>query len=276
MRALGKTVTEVSNDYAAFLDYSLYLGASFATCNPPLIDIAWTSNPSHWDGVVDAIIAAHPDLPTELLARSVTLEIVYANMLLLRPIFLLTEGGMGCVSLQVSPKKHDDSGAMVRDATEIYDELRTKLDGGVPNVVFKIPATQAGLAATRELTRRGIGVNITVSFGLFQELAFARVINRGTAIFSTITHMTGRLAFAVRDELLGKLDMLKALDITEAMAREAAAWSGIAVLKRFPSAPQADGGRYEQGSAACCLLESSTRGSPMPAYQVLYQISQRP
>ncbi|OGO15006.1 MAG: hypothetical protein A2Y93_11475 [Chloroflexi bacterium RBG_13_68_17] len=236
MRAAGRTPTEISNDYAAFTDYAMLLGASFVTCNPPLIDIAWASDPTHWDPLVDEILSSQPDDPADDLARRVTLEIVYANMRLLRPIFLVTEGQMGCVSLQVNPKRHDDSQAMIRDATAIYAILQAKLEGGVPNVVFKLPATKAGLEACRALTQQAIGVNITVSFGLFQELAFAEVIAGGQSLFSTITHMTGRLAFAVRDELLAATQALFRNGITEDDVRSAAAWSGIAVIKKFHGA----------------------------------------
>jgi hypothetical protein len=45
--------------------------------------------------------------------------------------------------------------------------------------------------------------------------------------------MSGRLAFPVRDELLGKLSDLTRHGIDEGKAREAAAWSGIIVLKRL-------------------------------------------
>ncbi len=233
MRLVGQTPTEVSNDYAAFLSYALYLGASFVTCNPTLVDIAWTADPGYWTPIVDGLIAAHPQADADALARRVTLEIVFANMRLLRPIFLLTEGEMGCVSLQVNPQKHNDAATMIADALAIYEELQGKLDGGVPNVVFKLPATRAGLEACSALTRRGIGVTITVNFGLFQHLRFAQVIREGSAIFSTLAHMSGRLAYPVRDELLSKLGELSRHGIGEAAAREAAAWSGVAVLKRL-------------------------------------------
>ena len=233
MRSVGETMTELSNDYATFLQYALYLGASFVTCNPPLIDIAWTTDPERWNPVVDEIIASHPDVDDDALARWVTLEIVLTNMRLLRPIFLLTEGRMGCVSLQVNPKKHGDAETMIRDAQSIYDELTNRLEGGVPNVVFKLPGTQAGLTACSTLTKQGIGVNITVNFALFQHLPFAQVIAEGRAIFSCLAHMSGRLAFPVRDELLAKLDELATCGISEAQARGAAAWSGVAVLKRL-------------------------------------------
>jgi len=232
-RVAGEMPTELGNDYAAYLDYAMYLGASFVTSNPVLIGLAWEADPARWDPVVDAIIAAHPQADAHALARLMTMEVVFSNMRLLRPIFLLTGGRMGYVSLQVNPKEHNNTAAMVADAEAIYAELTRKLDGGVPNVVFKLPATQAGLAACRHLTGKGIGVNITVNFGLFQEVSFAQAIRQGHALVSYLTDMNGRLAFPVRDELLSKLPQLAALGIDEARCRCAAAWSGVAVIKRL-------------------------------------------
>lgn len=233
MREAGQTQTELSNDYAAFLHYVLYLGASFATINPPLVDIAWVADPERWNPVVDGIIADNPEADGDSLARLVTLEIVLANMRLLRPIFLLTEGRMGCVCLQVNPHKHGAAATMISDALFIYEKLRTKLGGGVPNVVFKLPGTQAGLETCRALTEHGIGVTITVNFGMFQHLPFAQAIRKGQSIFSCLVEMNGRLAYPVRDELLARLDELAAYGIDEVKAREAAAWAGLAVLKRL-------------------------------------------
>lgn len=233
MRVAGLNHTELGNDYAAFLKYTMYLGASFVTTNPVLVDVAWDADPTYWDPIMDRLVTANPQADTEELARLATLEVVLANMRLLRPIFLLTKGSMGCVSLQVNPKKHGDAEAMIADATTIYEELRTRLEGGVPNVVFKLPGTRAGLDACRALTSKGIGVNITVNFGLFQQLHFAEVIREGQAIFATLTEMNGRLAYPVRDELLGKLPELAAHGIHQADVLEAAAWSGVVVLKKL-------------------------------------------
>jgi len=233
MRDSGQSRTELGNDYAAFLQYTMCLGASFVTTNPVLVDIAWVADPERWNPIMDGIIAANPRADEAVLARLCTLEVVLANMKLLRPIFLLTEGNMGCVSLQVNPKQHGDAQAMISDVLSIYNELKAKLDGGVPNVVFKLPGTLAGLEACREVTSQGIGVNITVNFAMFQQLRFAQAINEGSAIFATLTEMNGRLAYPVRDELLGKLDELAEYGLDEAKAREAAAWSGVAVVKRL-------------------------------------------
>lgn len=233
MRAAGQTLTELSNDYGAFLQYTLYLGASFATINPPLVDTAWVADPERWNPVVGSIIADNPEADADALARLVTLEVILANMRLLRPIFLLTQGRMGCVCLQVNPNQHGDAATMISDALFIYGQMRNKLDDGVPNVVFKLPGTKAGMEACRALGQRGIGATITVNFGLFQHLPFAEVIREGQSIFSCLVEMNGRLAYPVRDELLAKLDELAACGVDEARAREAAAWAGVAVLKRL-------------------------------------------
>ena len=233
MRNSGETRTELGNDYAAFLQYTMYLGASFVTTNPVLVDIAWVADPERWNPVMDAVVAANRDADLDTLARLCTLEVVLVNMMLLRPIFLLTEGKMGSVSLQVNPKEHGNAQAMISDVLSIYNELQAKLDGGVPNVVFKLPGTLAGLEACRAVTSQRIGVNITVNFGMFQQIRFARAIQEGNAIFSCLTEMNGRLAYPVRDELLSKLDELVEYGIDESQAREAAAWAGVAVVKRL-------------------------------------------
>jgi transaldolase len=229
MRFAGQCATELSNDYAAFLQHALYLGVSFATTNPPLVNMAWDILPDCWNPIIDSIIRDNPAADVSQLAKLVTLEVVLAQMHLLRPIFLLTEGRMGCVCFQVDPSMHADCAAMVADALFFYEQLRARL-GGVPNVVFKLPGTYAGLQACRTLTLKGVGVTITVDFGMFQHIPFAQAMLEGQAIYSCLVEMNGRLAFPVRDELLGKLE---AYQIDEKEAREAAAWAGVLVARRL-------------------------------------------
>lgn len=226
-----ETRTEIGNDFAAFLPYARYVGACFVTCNPPLVERAWASDPERWTPVVDHIILNHPQADTDRLALLTTAEVVLAQMRLLRPLFLLSEGKTGYVCLQVNPHKHDDAAAMIADALFIYEWLQNSVSG-VPNVVFKLPGTRAGLEACRWLTSKGIGVTITVNFGLFQHIRFAEAIRSGEALVSYLVEMNGRLAFPVRDELLARLDTLAAHGIDENRAREAAAWAGVALVKR--------------------------------------------
>ena len=253
VRRAGRTQTEIGNDHTTNLEYAMWLGASFVTTNPVLIVSAWQLNPEIWTPHVDRIIHNRFSLKksdeltkvedqqkieeaVECICTDVTMEVVYENARLLRGVFLRTDGRKGLVCLQVNPLKHADSDAMIREALYIYGKLGERF-GGIPNVVFKLPATRAGLKAARELTSRGIGVTITVSFGMFQSLPFADVINEGRAIVSYLVVMNGRLASPVMDDLRER----EREDIVEA-----GRWAGVAVAKRLHRKlydPETGGGR---------------------------------
>lgn len=237
-RHQGATATELGNDYAVLLQHMIWLGGSFVTTNPVLIKVAWDTDAETWNERVDALIRSHyktEDISALLreggdslqeaithINSQVTMSVVEENCRLLRDIFLVTEGSRGYVSLQVNPKNHDDGTRMASEARGLYEELREGL-GGVPNVVFKLPATSAGLKAAEELTADGIGVTITVSFAVFQALEFGKVLARGKALVAYIALMNGRMAFPVRDEL--KRSGVKG-------GEEAARWAGVEVARK--------------------------------------------
>jgi transaldolase len=261
----GRLATEIGNDYAAFLNYVIRLGGSFVTTNPVLIKLAWDIDPPYWNRRVDEVITSRLTKPEIKKALSggeaaltaaiedinnfVTVEVVEGNCRMLRPIFLITEGTQGYVSLQVNPKAHNDGDKMVEAATLIYGELERRL-GGVPNVVIKVPSTAAGLYAAEKLTAKGIGVTVTLTFSLFQALPFARVLDAGHALISYIAIMNGRLAFPVRDELK-----------KNAVPRgvEAARWAGIEVARKAALrmyAPPAQGGLGVDSSKVKIMIAS--------------------
>ncbi|MBI5124419.1 MAG: hypothetical protein HZA72_03270 [Candidatus Omnitrophica bacterium] len=210
--------TEIGNDYALFLDYTMFIAATFVTTNPVLVNLARKINPKYWEEVARRIIVEHHEYDRYELKREMTMEVVLANLRLLRPIFLISGGRLGRVSLQLSPKNHDNAQAMIEEATYIYGQLAEEL-GGVPNVVFKLPATYAGQIAGRELAESGIGYNATVNFGMFQEDVFGEIAQEGEAQVSYLTLMNGRLANPVIEELQGQaeriIDYFTAQPLTE-------------------------------------------------------------
>ena len=247
----GNTQTELGNDYAAFLQYMIWLGGSFVTTNPVLIKLAWDIAPDLWNEKVDMLIRDNytTDEIIELLnnkknklARAleninslVTMTVVEENCLLLRDIFLITAGRSGYVSLQVNPKNHDNVVLMVSEAKKLYRDLENRLNG-VPNVVFKLPGTAAGLAAAEELTSLGIGVTITVQFSVFQALDFGRVLSKGCALVCYLALMNGRMAFPARDEMKNR-------NIPN--GPEATRWAGVEVARktyRLLYSPEDSGG----------------------------------
>ncbi len=218
----GSINTRWGNDYATGLTHALRRGAVLVTTNPPLIDIARKSNPGVWDPVRNKLKAEHPDYKTERLCSLMTMQVVLANCREIRPIYEATGGEYGYVSLQVNPKNFTDAQGMVSEAEMLYTQLKRELEG-TPNVVFKVPATKAGIEVVNKLTEQGIGVNVTVNFAVAQEMAFGEAIERGNAKISFLTLMSGRLDDPIRDELTG---------IGVDGAIEAAKWGGIAVARR--------------------------------------------
>lgn len=79
---------------------------------------------------------------------------------LLRPVYERSGGRDGFVSLEVSPRLADDTGATVAEAQRLAAEVAR------PNLMVKIPATRAGGPAIRALLAQGLHVNVTLLFGL--------------------------------------------------------------------------------------------------------------
>jgi transaldolase len=79
---------------------------------------------------------------------------------LFRPVYEESQGGDGFVSLEVHPALADQTEATLEEARRLWTLLNR------PNVMIKIPATQAGIPAVRQAISEGINVNITLIFSL--------------------------------------------------------------------------------------------------------------
>ena len=86
-----------------------------------------------------------------------------------RPVHDETGGRDGYVSLEVSPKLAHDTEGTLEEARRLWQALDR------PNVLIKVPATQEGLPAIRQLISEGINVNVTLLFAIsrYQEVAEA-------------------------------------------------------------------------------------------------------
>jgi len=92
---------------------------------------------------------------------------------LLRPIHQDTQALDGFVSLEVSPHLAHDAQGTIDDAMSLVGLLDR------PNVMIKVPGTQEGVQAIRELTFKGISINVTLLFSLAQYEAVARAYMEG-------------------------------------------------------------------------------------------------
>ena len=77
-----------------------------------------------------------------------------------KPVFERTGGSDGFVSIEVSPAAANDADATVAEAQRLWATVDR------PNVMIKVPGTEQGALAVRQLTAAGVNVNITLLFAI--------------------------------------------------------------------------------------------------------------
>jgi transaldolase len=161
------------NDSASHeeLTYSIEHGATGATCNPVIVLDVLKKEAHLWNERILALAKEMPAATEDQIAWRLVEEISATRAKLLRPLFDKHNGKNGRLSIQTDPRFYRDSNAIVEQAVR-FSEL-------APNMIVKIPVTQAGVDAIEEATYRGISINATVSFSLPQALAVAEAVERG-------------------------------------------------------------------------------------------------
>jgi transaldolase/glucose-6-phosphate isomerase len=138
-----------------------------------------TSNPSIFEKAIsgshdydDSIRAmALEGKRIEEIYLALTVEDIQQAADLFRPSYDRLNGRDGFVSLEVNPHLAHDTKRTVAEARLLWSYVNR------PNVMIKVPATQEGLPAIKQLVSEGINVNITLLFGLprYREVAEAYI-----------------------------------------------------------------------------------------------------
>jgi transaldolase len=159
-------------------------------------------------------------------ARSVFLELAMRDVTtacdLLRPVWERTKAGDGYVSIEVDPNLAADTEDTIAQATHFHEAIAR------PNLLVKIPATDAGVPAIEEMTARGYAINVILIFSLARHRQVAEAYLRGlerlvasggepsrvhsvaSFFVSRVDTETDRLAELGRDDLNGRLGIANA------------------------------------------------------------------
>ena len=129
-----------------------------ATSNPTIFAKAITGSNRYDEQLRAALATGVTD--TQELFFEVALEDVRRAAELLRPIHAAAAGRDGFVSFECTPDLADDTQATIAQARDLWRRL------DLPNVMIKVPATEAGVPAIEELTADGINVNVTLLFSV--------------------------------------------------------------------------------------------------------------
>jgi transaldolase len=132
-------------------------GVAGVTSNPAIFEKA-ISGGGEYDAAIREL-AGLGQTPGAIY-ESLALDDVRRAADLLRRTWEATNGADGFVSLEVSPHFADYTEATVREARRLW----TAFDR--PNAMIKVPGTEAGLPAIRDLLRAGVNVNVTLLFGI--------------------------------------------------------------------------------------------------------------
>lgn len=133
---------------------------------------------------------------------------------ILRPLY--DAGDDGYVSIEVDPYLCDDAEATIAEGIRLYQSINR------PNVMIKVPATEAGYVAMEALASQGIAINATLIFSVDQALKCAGAFNRASqksSVDTVISVFVSRIDRAI-DEILrdsgvktGLMGILNAADI---------------------------------------------------------------
>ncbi len=125
-----------------------------------------TSNPSIFEKAIadsnlyDEDIASFGDQDAASIFEALAISDIRAAADILGSVYESSNGEDGYVSLEVSPELAHDTSGTIADAMRLWAAVDR------PNLMIKVPATDAGIPAIEELTAVGLNINATLMFSL--------------------------------------------------------------------------------------------------------------
>ncbi|HRQ86996.1 MAG TPA: transaldolase family protein, partial [Candidatus Saccharibacteria bacterium] len=135
----------------------IHKGVRGMTSNPSILEKAITTS-SLYDEQIKRL--AYEGLSTEDIYWRIAFDDIKSATQAFLPLWNETDGEDGYVSLEVSPHLANDSQGTLEQARWIWNEINA------PNLMVKVPATDACLPIIETLLSEGINVNVTLIFSL--------------------------------------------------------------------------------------------------------------
>ena len=130
-------------------------GVRGVTSNPTIFMNAVSSS-SDYDAQISALAGAGAS-PAAIYDR-ITVDDICAAADLFLPLYTESFGSDGYVSIELNPQHAFDVARSLAEAREIVQVI------GRPNIMVKVPGTEAGLGVIQQLLTEGINVNVTLLF----------------------------------------------------------------------------------------------------------------
>lgn len=244
------------------------LGVVGVTSNPTIFAGA-LANSASYDSDIARFVA--DGLDDRTIFEKLEVEDLQGACDALTSVYESTKGLDGMVSIELEPDLANDTAASIARARHLWNEVNR------PNILIKVPATDAGLPVIEELLYEGINVNVTLLFSVdvyrqvmkryLTALERRQIDGKPLDVASVASFFVSRVDTAV-DKLLDEngSDEALALRGKAAVANAVAAWAAYEEVfgsERF--APLRAGGARPQRP-----LWAST-GTKNPSYSdILY------
>jgi transaldolase len=155
--------TYLDNEFKELISSGVINGA---TSNPAIFKSAILTSPAYKEQ-----LKTLQDLSAKEKYEAVAIFDIQKAADILRPLY--DSGDDGYVSIEVDPFLCDDAQATIAEGKRLHVSINR------PNVMIKVPATEAGYIAMEELSALEIPVNATLIFSKEQGVACAKAFERG-------------------------------------------------------------------------------------------------
>jgi transaldolase len=150
--------------------YIQELSVTGLTSNPTIFDHALKNSHDYDDAILQKLREGKSG---EALFFDLAIEDLRQAADLFRPVYELTNGIDGWVSLEVSPLLAHDTAGTLSAAKALHAKAAR------PNLFIKIPGTKEGLPAIEEAIFAGVPINVTLLFSAAQYVAAAEAYLHG-------------------------------------------------------------------------------------------------
>lgn len=175
------------------------------TSNPSIFEKAIGGSPEYDAAIADLVGGGEADALA--IFEALAVEDIRHGADILRPVYDRTGGADGFISLEVSPYLALETEPTLVEARHLWQAV------GRPNLMVKVPGTEAGAPAIRQLISEGININVTLLFSLDAYKAVAEAYLAGLEALDAAGGDLSRVA-SVASFFVSRIDTVidKAID----------------------------------------------------------------
>lgn len=159
----------LKNEFSKLIENGTINGA---TSNPSIFASAITTSPAYKEQ-----LASLAGKSAKEKYEAMAIEDIRTAAQALRPSY--DEGNDGYISIEVDPFLSNDTEGTIAEGKRLFTAI------GEPNVMVKVPATEAGYEAMTELISTGISVNATLIFSPKQAQKCLKAMKKGLDSFES-------------------------------------------------------------------------------------------